>query len=369
MRDFYEILGVDRSASTDEIKKAYKKLALKYHPDRNQGNAEVEEKFKEINIAYETLKNEEKRAMYDRYGEAGLNGGNGFSGFDINDIFGSMFGGGFSDIFGDAFGFDNTSEDEDLDDDLFITLELSFKEAVFGCKKKINYSYKCSCAKCDGTGSASKTKITCTKCKGRGKISVRQAIFQVLTTCPECQGKGKIVKDKCSNCSGSGFDSKNEELEITIPEGVDNGVTLRCSAKGNERADGKRSHLYVKLRVKKDDRFIRKGDDIYIDVPIMFTQAALGSTIKVPTIRGEAQIQIPLGIVDKHLITIKGEGVKNHQTTRIGDQHVQLSIMYPSHINDEQKELLEKLNESFGIKNDAVLHQHSLFDKIKSWFK
>ena len=361
MRDYYEILGVSKDANNDEIKKAYRKLALKYHPDRNQGDKDAEEKFKEINIAYEVLSNEEKRARYDRFGEDGLNsnasGFGGFGGFsNFSDIFSDIFGGGFED-------------DDEIDDDLFITLDLEFKEAVFGCKKKINYSYKSKCPKCDGTGSSSKIFNTCARCGGKGKVGISRGFFQMVSTCDACGGKGKVIKDKCSNCSGTGQISKKNELEVNIPEGVDNGVTLRCNDKGNERENGAFSDLYIKLRVQRDERFIRKGDDIYIDVPILFTQAALGSKIKVPTISGEAEINIPLGLSDKQLVKIAGAGVKNHHTKRTGDQYVQLSIMYPHHINAEQKELLEKLNESFGIKNDDLVQQHGLFDTIKSWFK
>lgn len=363
MRDFYEILGVSKNASSEEIKKAYRKLALKYHPDRNQGDKDAEEKFKEINVAYETLSDDSKRARYDRYGEAGLNGGSGAGGFGFEGF------SNFSDIFSDIFGGFGDSDDEEIDEDLFITLELGFKEAIFGCKKKVNYSYKANCIKCDGTGSASKTTTTCSRCNGKGKIAIRKGFFQMVSTCDVCGGKGKVVKDKCSSCQGSGKENKKEELEVTIPEGVDNGVTLKCSNKGNEINSNERSDLYIKLRVARDDRFVRKGDDIYIDVPILFTQAALGSTIIVPTIRGEASIQIPFGLSDKQLVKISGEGVKNHHTRRTGDQFVQLSIMYPKHINAEQKELLEKLNESFGIKNDAKEQQHGIFDTIKSWFK
>ncbi|WP_267525041.1 molecular chaperone DnaJ [Campylobacter sp. MG1] len=363
MRDFYKILGVNKNASYDEIKSAYRKLALKYHPDRNQGNKDAEEKFKEINVAYEVLSDSEKRAKYDRFGEEGLNANsgfsNGFSGFaNFSDIFNDIFGGGFG-----------ASEDDEIDDDLFITLDLDFKEAIFGCKKQVSYTYKSSCEKCAGTGSASKKPETCPKCKGRGKIAIRQGFFQMVSTCDSCKGKGTIIKDKCSNCNGTGSINKNEKVDITIPEGVDNGVTLRCNSKGNERDNKQRSDLYVKLRVRKDDKFIRKGNDIYIDIPILFTQAALGSTIKVPTIRGWKEIKIPLGLSDKELVKIKGEGVKDPHTRQIGNQYVQLSIKYPNHINDEQIELLKKLNESFGIKNDSNVEQQGIFDTIKSWFK
>lgn len=365
MRDFYEILGVSKNASSNEIKQAYKKLALKYHPDRNQGDKEAEEKFKEINVAYETLKDDEKRARYDRFGEEGLNAnsgfGNGFGGFsNFSDIFNDIFGGGF------GFG---ASDDDEIDDDLFINLELDFKEAIFGCKKQISYTYKSSCKKCDGTGSASKKPATCPKCNGRGKISIKQGFFQMVTTCDSCGGKGKVIKDKCNHCNGLGLVEKKDTIDINIPEGVDSGVTLRYPSQGNERENKQRSDLYIRLKVKKDKKFIRKGNDIYIDIPILFTQAALGSTIKIPTIRGEAEIKIPLGLSDKELVRIKGEGVKDPHTRQIGDQYVQLSIKYPNHINDEQIELLKKLNESFGIKNDTKEEQQGIFDKIKSWFK
>ncbi|MBZ7986772.1 molecular chaperone DnaJ [Campylobacter canadensis] len=361
MRDFYEILGVSKNSSADEIKKAYRKLALKYHPDRNQGNKETEEKFKEINAAYEVLSDENKRAMYDRYGEDGLKSQGGFGG---------GFGGfsSFEDIFSSFFG-DDMSEEDEINEDLFATLDLTFKEAVFGCKKKFKYTYKCLCEKCDGTGAQDKNLNQCPSCKGKGKIFIRQGFFNIQSTCQSCNGKGKIIKEKCKACNGLSYTQKEDEIEINIPEGVDNAVTLRCNAKGNIGANKQRSDLYVKLRVQKDSKFIRKNNDIYIDVPILFTQAAMGASIKVPTIRGEANLQIPLGISDKELIKIPNEGVKDPHTGRIGDQYVQLSIKFPKKLNDEQKQLLEKLNSSFGIGSSENEEQHGLFEKIKSFFK
>lgn len=364
--DYYEVLELSKNAGKSEIKKAYRKLALKYHPDQNGGDKEAEEKFKLINEAYEILSNDEKKAVYDRYGKAGLKGqaGGGFGdfGFDMGDL--------FSSIFGSDFDFSNSQspKSEKYSPDITMRISLEFKEAIFGCKKTLKYKYKKACSDCEGTGSKSKETQVCPTCHGRGQTSTQQGFLSFVQTCPDCSGSGQVVKDACPACKGCGFKEVKEEYELDIPAGVNTGLTLRVSKRANLMQDGHRGDLYVKIIVEDDERFVRKNDDLYIEVPVLFTQAALGASIKVPTIRGESELTLPLGAHDKQRIRIKGEGVPNIHSKTKGDQIVQISIKFPKNLSDEQRKLLEELNESFGFTNTATHEQEGLFDKIKSFF-
>ena len=338
---YYEILEITQSADKDTIKKAYRKMALKYHPDRNQGDKEAEDKFKLVNEAYEVLSNEEKRAIYDRYGKDALKGGGFGSG-------GAGFG-GF--------------------EELVVNLKLSFKEAVFGCKKNIDFTYKSSCKTCSGTGAKDGKLQTCPKCKGRGQVGISQGFITFAQTCPDCKGSGESASEKCKDCKGRGYEELKDSVEVNIPEGIDNGMNLRVAAKGNLSKSGNRGDLYVKVIVEKDDTFIRDDEDIYIEFPVFFTQAILGQSIKVPTIRGEATLNLPKGAKDGQRFVLEREGVKDVHSSRIGNQIVQIAIKFPNSLNDEQKELLEKLSESFGIKDGMHHEQKGLFEKITHWFK
>ncbi|WP_348518989.1 molecular chaperone DnaJ [Campylobacter sp. CCS1377] len=366
---YYEILEITQNADKDTIKKAYRKLALKYHPDRNQGDKEAEDKFKLINEAYEVLSNDEKREIYDRYGKEGLKsggfGGGGFSDFgDLGDIFSSFFGGGF----GSNSKKRHRSEDK-YNADLKVQIQISFKEAVFGCKKTINFSYKNSCKTCNGSGAKDGKTEVCPKCHGRGQVEIQQGFITFAQTCPNCHGEGKSIKEKCPSCYGLGYEEIKDNFELNIPEGIDNGMNLRVENKANILKNGTRGDLFVQVFVLDDDTFVRDEDDIYIEFPVFFTQAALGQSIKVPTIRGEAILNLPIGAKDGQRFALENEGVKNIKTKKLGRQIVQISITFPTSLNDEQKELLEKLSESFGIKNGLYQEQEGIFDKIKSWFK
>lgn len=366
--DYYEILEITRNSDTHEIKKAYRKLALKYHPDRNQGDKEAEEKFKKINEAYQILGDEEKRTLYDKYGKAGVeNGGfsSGFGGFediDLGDIFSSFFGGGFS-------GFDGRKKSVDkyhLDIEISITLE--FKEAVFGIEKEIKYNIKKPCNKCDATGSKDKKQNICPHCGGNGKISQRRGFMSYIQTCPHCGGSGEIIKDKCDKCHGLGYEEEEVELKFDVPKGVDNGVKIRLAGKGNISKTKEVGDLYVLIRVKDDKNFVRNGDDLYIEVPIFFTQAALGETIKVPTLDGKKDLKLHIGTKDKEQFVLENEGVENIRTKRRGRLIVQVSIKMSKKLNDTQIKLLKDLQESFGIKSNDISDE-GIFDKIKGWFR
>ncbi|MCX2682496.1 molecular chaperone DnaJ [Campylobacter sp. MIT 21-1685] len=365
---YYEILEITQNADKDTIKKAYRKLALQYHPDRNQGNKEAENKFKLINEAYEILSDEKKRALYDRYGKEALKGNSsdfgGFSDFsDLGDIFSSFFGGNFG-TKREKKGFN-----EKFNADFAINLKLSFKEAIFGCKKNLEFHYKSSCKTCNATGAKDAKLQTCTKCKGRGQVGIQQGFITFSQTCPDCQGNGMSIAQKCPECKGKGYEESLDSTQITIPEGVDSGMNLRVSGKGNILKNGTRGDLYVKIIADEDATFIRDDEDIYIEFPIFFTQAILGQSIKVPTIRGEALLHLPKGAKDGQRFVLENEGVKDVHSSRIGNQIVQIAIKFPDTLNEEQTQLLEKLSESFGIEDGMHQEQKGFFEKIAAWFK
>lgn len=368
--DYYEILGISKGASSDEIKKAYRKLALKYHPDRNGGDKEAEEKFKEISQAYEVLSNEEKRQIYDRYGKEGLEGGGfgggGFEGFDFGDLFSSFFGGG-------SRGARRKGASELYEVDLEVLLTIDFSEAIFGCKKELKYTKKSPCKACEATGAKDGAKTTCPHCGGRGQVGIRQGFMSMVQTCPHCYGSGEIIKEKCPECAGKGYEEQKVSTEIKIPEGIDNGNRLRVAGGGNE---GKYStgDLFVRIKVLDDEHFVRHGDDVYIEIPVFFTQAMLGESLKIPTLRGEATLKLDVGTKDRAQFVFEHEGVKNLRSGQIGALVAQISIITPKSLSEEQKELLEKLQSSFGIKSGEIANEEEgflegVFEKIKGWFK
>ena len=368
--DYYEILEISRTASGDEIKKAYRKLALKYHPDRNQGDKEAEEKFKQISEAYEVLSNDEKRSLYDRYGKAGLEGsgfGAEFNDFDLGDIFSSFFGGGST-----RRGRANRGMQELYELDLEVPLTLEFNEAVFGCEKEIKYSYKSPCDECKGSGAKDGKKSTCPHCGGAGQVRMQQGFMSIVQTCPHCYGSGQMVKEKCPSCDGKGYEDNSTTLKISVPEGVDNANRVRVSGKGNVGKYGT-GDLYVRIKVKDDAHFVRHGDDVYIEIPVFFTQAMLGESIKIPTLRGSTELKMPVGAKDKEQFIFENEGVKGARSGKRGRLIAQLKINTPSALNDEQRELLTKLQNSFGIKSGHTSGGEDgffegIFDKIKGWF-
>jgi molecular chaperone DnaJ len=365
---YYEILEVTQNADKSTIKKAYRKMAMKYHPDKNPDDKEAEEKFKHVNEAYQVLSDDEKRGIYDRYGKEGLEGhgaGGGFSGGfeDISSIFEEMFGG----FGGGRQRQKRKSYKYNLDTE--VKLDLAFNEAIFGCTKDINYKYKKACESCKGTGAKDGKMTTCPSCQGQGQIHMRQGFMTFAQTCPTCHGSGEAISDSCSSCNGNGYDEIEDSYNITIPEGINTDNRMRLSGKGNIAPDGTRGDLYVNIQVKDDENFVRHDDDIYIEMPVFFTQIALGAKVMIPSIRGEIKLEIPMGTKDKEQFRFKGEGVKNVNGRGKGDFIVQIKIQYPKSLNFEQEELLEKLQESFGIESQP--HEDifsNMFSKVKKWF-
>jgi molecular chaperone DnaJ len=365
--DYYELLGISKGASGDEIKKAYRKKAKEYHPDRNPDNKDAEEKFKAVNEAYEVLKDEQKRAIYDKYGKAGLEGGgmggssgfssSGFGGFeDLSDIFESMFGSGGGSRRGRKRENNDTS----------IEIHLSFKEAVFGINKKVQFRYKQPCKSCNATGSEDGKSATCSYCGGSGEVHQRTGFMTFAQTCPNCHGEGSIIKNKCKTCNGNKFVTVDDEAEIKIPAGIDNDHRLRVQGKGHMGSNGTRGDLYVSFKIENDEHFTRHGDDIYLEMPVFFTQAVLGETIKVPSLTGFIDLKLETGTKDKQQFVFRGEGVQNVKGYGKGNFIVQVKLTYPQQLSTKQVELLNELQESFGIESKP---QEGIFDKIKKWFE
>ncbi len=360
--DYYEILGVSKDATSIEIKKAYRRLAMKYHPDKNPGDKEAEEKFKLINEAYQVLSDEEKRTVYDRYGKEGLEG----RGFRANTNFEDIFD-MFKDIFGGGFGFEEYEENLPYDIDKALEINLSFEEAAYGISKEIEYEYYALCPECKGTGA--KEKQTCPTCQGRGQVVMGNGFMRIAQTCPNCQGKGYIIKEKCPKCKGKGYIRKKEKIKIDIPAGVDSGMRMRIPNKGNEGKRG-RGDLYLIFKVKPSKIFERKGNNLIVEVPVFFTSAILGDKVKIPTLEGEKEIEIKPFIKDKTQIILKNMGIADPNTGYKGDLYAIINIVYPKKLTNEQKELLEKLHESFTgeiKKHKSVLEE--AIEKVKNWFK
>lgn len=349
-RDYYEVLGLSKGASADEIKRAYRQLAKKYHPDINKEPG-AEEKFKEINEAYDTLSDEQKKARYDQFGHEdptqGFGGGQGFGGFSggfggFDDILNSFFGGGAQ----------RQSNGPRQGADVTKTMNITFEEAVYGCKKKVRLSVDEECIHCGGTGAESKEHIKeCPKCKGQGRVYMRQqTIFgtsTVQTTCPECNGKGKIVTKKCPHCNGVGRSRRVKDVEVTIPAGIDTGMTLRMEGYGASGYNGGPSgDLYIQFNVGEHKVFKREGQDIILEIPISFSQAALGDTIEVPTIDGNDNLKIPAGTQTGTKFRLRGKGTKNPKGgISRGDQFVIVTVETPTNLTNEEKHLFEKLSE------------------------
>ncbi|GLG84404.1 MULTISPECIES: molecular chaperone DnaJ [Acinetobacter] len=365
-RDYYEVLGVSKTASDDEIKKAYRKLAMKYHPDRNPDNAEAEEKFKEASEAYEVLSDSEKRSMYDRMGhnafEGGFGGGGGgFGGFSAEDIF-SQFG----DIFGGAFGGGGRQQRQRRGSDLRYVMELTLEEAVKGVKKTITFTAPAPCDVCDGKGSKNPKDVeTCKTCHGSGQVRMQQGFFSVQQTCGTCRGQGKIIKNPCQACHGSGVADRQQTLEVTIPAGVDNGDRVRLSGKGEAIRDGQSGDLYVEVVVREHEIFQRDGADLYMDVPVSIADAALGKEIEIPTLEGRVSLKIPEGTQTGKLFRLRGKGVRPVRSSMVGDLLCRIVIETPVNLNARQRELLKELQASFDGEDSASSpKKKSFFDRL-----
>lgn len=374
--DYYDLLGVQKGASDDEIKKAYRKMAMKYHPDRNPGDKSAEEKFKEINEAYEVLKDPQKKAAYDQYGHAAFEngmggdaggfgrGGFGTGGFDFSS-------GGFSDIFSDIFsdfmgggstrrGGASSRRGQDLRYDIVISLE----EAFNGTTKTISFRRNGKCKKCDGKGGEGVS--TCPHCHGTGVINTRQGFFMSQSVCPHCNGTGTIIKNPCSACGGTGMETESKTLEVKIPAGVDNGTKLRISGEGEAGMNGAPfGDLFVYVMVRPSKVFIREGKNLLLNVPISMTEAALGATIEVPVIEGgKAEVRIPKGIQSGERLRLRGKGMTTLGASAVrGDMFLDITVETPTHLTAHQEELLRAFDEDRRKNGDSK----NFFDKIKDW--
>lgn len=351
-RDYYEVLEVAREADGATIKASYRKLALKYHPDRNPGSKEAEDKFKEASEAYEVLSDAQKRAIYDRHGHKGLSG-QGFSGFsDVHDVF-SSFGSIFEEFFGFSAGGPGGGRRARRGADLRYDLTIDFEEAVFGVEKEIEFEKEAACTPCEGSGAKPGTKREqCKTCGGVGQVRQNQGFFAVAVACPRCQGKGSTVKEPCEECRGKGIVAKKRKLTVKVPAGVDDGMRLRI---GNEGEDGSQpgltGDLYVVLRVRQSKHFHRDGTDLLYVQKIGIAQAALGCKLKVPTLDDEREIEIPAGSQHGHRITLGGAGVPHIKGIGRGDLHIELEVLVPKKLSKEQREILQKYAEISGEEN------------------
>lgn len=368
-RDYYEVLGVQKGASDDEIKKAFRKQSKKYHPDLNPGNKEAEEKFKEVNEAYQVLSDADKRAKYDQFGHAGVDpnfgaGGGGFNGagFDFGDI--------FSDIFGGGFGGGSRRNGPRRGSDIRQAIDISFEEAAFGCSKKINIQTQEKCESCGGSGAKKGTTVTtCSHCRGTGRIQTQQrtilGYMTTETTCPQCHGEGKIIKEPCRDCRGTGTVRKNKTIEIQIPAGIDNGQTMQLSGKGEAGAKGgPNGDLLLTVRVRQHPLFRRKGNDVFIDMPITFVQAALGAIVQVPTLDGPVELNIPEGTQTASRFRMKGKGIPYLRSKSRGDQYVTVNVEVPRNLTQKQKDILRDFDEDKNYKQ-----KKSFYDKMKDFLK
>jgi len=366
-RDYYEVLGLQKGASDDEIKRAYRTLAKKYHPDLNKEPG-AEEKFKEVNEAYETLSDPQKKARYDQYGfddptqgfgNAGA-GGAGFGGFGgFEDIINQFFGGGRRQSNGPSQGADVEK-----------TLNITFEEAVFGCKKRIRVTVDDECISCGGSGAASRSDIkTCQRCGGRGRVIVRQqTIFgytNVETGCPDCNGKGKIITKKCPDCNGKGRVRRTKDVEVTIPAGILSGMTIRVAGAGEAGFNGgPNGDLYLKINAAEHPQFKRNGQDIYLEIPLSYSQATLGDSIEVPTIDGNVAVKIPAGTQPGTKLRLRGRGTKNPKGgSSRGDQYIICNVVIPTSLSREEQDLIQKLGQL------EKQEKKSPWEKFKSLFK
>ncbi len=374
-RDYYEILGVERTVDAEEIKKAYRKLAVKYHPDKNPGDHTAEERFKELGEAYEALSDPQKRAAYDQYGHAAFDprqrAGRGGGFHDPFDIFREAFGGGaggsiFENLFGGGGG---ERSGPQRGDDLRYDLEITLEEAATGLEKEITVSKLDRCETCGGAGAEKGSSVkTCATCGGRGQVMMSRGIFSIAQTCPHCKGQGRILEKPCKSCHGEGRREKTSKIKLKIPAGVDSGNRLRSSGNGEAGfRGGPQGDLYVILHVAAHEIFQRDGDDLHCEVPVSFIQAALGSEIEVPTLEGKSVIKIPAGTQSGAVFRVKGRGIKNLQGYGHGDLHARMQVEVPTRLSTEQK---AKLQEFAALCNgqEAPMAQ-SFFEKAKKFFR
>jgi molecular chaperone DnaJ len=372
-RDFYEVLGVERTASVEEIKSSYRKAALKWHPDRNPENKhEAEAKFRECTEAYSVLSDQEKRQVYDTYGHAGLSnagGGVDFNGTvfrDFHDIFGDFF--GFEDLFGGGGrrGRNRAQRGSDLRYDMTLT----FEEAAAGVSTKIKLPKQELCGACHGTGAKAGTGATsCQACGGRGQLAYQQGFFTITRTCPACQGAGQVIKERCTECHGQGRLEREKTIELRVPAGVDTGTRLRVPGEGEAGANGgPTGDLYVVLEVREHSFFERRGADLYCTIPVSIAQAALGAELSVPGLSGEEKLKVPEGTQGGAVFRIKGHGLPDPRGGGKGDLYYHVRVVTPSKLNRDQRKLMEQLGATLKVDNKPAERGSSFFDKVKDIF-
>lgn len=364
-RDFYDVLGVNKNATEEDIKKAYRKLAMKYHPDRNQGDAAAEEKFKEVKQAYEVLSDASKRQAYNQFGHAGVDPNRGGGGPGAQG-FGDAFGDIFSDIFGGGRRRGAQSGPQVFKgNDVSYAMEITLEDAAKGKASQIQIPSWESCSPCKGTGAKPGTSAqTCPACHGSGTLHIQQGFFNVQQTCPHCRGTGKIIKEPCSSCKGQGKVKKQKVLEIKIPAGIDHGMRIRSAGNGEPGQNGgPNGDLFIEIRLRKHDMFERQGDHLHCKVPVAMTTAALGGEIDVPTLGGKATIEIPEGTQSGKVFRIRGKGIKGVRSHQAGDLYCHVEVETPVKLTEHQRKLLKELHESLH-KNG---HAHSPNDK--GWFE
>jgi len=373
-RDYYEVLGVSRTAAVEEIKSAYRKAALKWHPDRSPENkAEAEVKFRECTEAYSVLSDAQKRQMYDTYGHAGLSGAGGGQGFDntvfqdFHDIFGDFF--GFEDLFGGGGGGRGRRRAQ-RGADLRYDMSLAFEEASAGVTTKIKLPRQEYCEACNGTGAKKGTGVqACQTCAGRGQLAYQQGFFTITRTCPACQGAGQIVKERCQECRGQGRLEREKTIELRIPPGVDTGTRLRVAGEGEPGPNGgPAGDLYVVLEVKEHPFFERRGADLYCTIPLSIAQATLGTELQVPGLNGEEKLKIPEGTQSSAIFRIKGKGLADPRGGGKGDLYYHVLVMTPTKLTRDQRKLIEQLGATMKVENKPADRNSSIFDKVKDIF-
>lgn len=364
-RDYYEVLSVSKDADAETIKKAYRKLALQYHPDRNPGDSEAEDKFKEASEAYQILSSSETRAKYDRFGHGAFQNGGGFGGFDFSHFADDIFG----DIFGAFFG-TSSARGPRKGRDLRYQLEVELEEAAKGLEKEIKISRASVCETCSGSGAKKGTSPeSCKHCRGAGKIQVQQGFFSMAQTCPICRGAGQVIAQPCATCSGQGLKKKQATLSVSVPAGIDHGQRLKLRGEGEPSLDsGSAGDLYVEILIKPHKQFHREGNHIVSEVPVHYSQAVLGAEIEVPTLEGKVKLKIPAGTPSGKVFKLKGKGIVDVRGGRKGDQHVRTYIYVPTSISDKQREVLENLASIEGKVVEDETDSKSFFERVKDLF-